>query len=564
MELKRATAYALCCLLGIYVAMAVYFVLGRPSPKVDYVALYNAPVLAMPEGDRAWPIYREALLKMMDSGAPKEKAYMLPAFLDEPAQNRPKVNAWLNDNTASIELLWKAVDKPAMGYIASAPFAPTKDPLLKHWAWHPTKEDYVAPSLAMSLSYLNDIRQIAYLIFSNDAVFARERQDADRCGNDLIALLNLARQLHDSHSALITYFTSMDIYAAAVEQIQTTLIESPHLLSDQTLTMLAHSLAKQKTAGDLLSFEGERLTFLDTVQYTFTDNGHGDGRITPDGLRLISKSLERERLSGEMKTLDVLPMSIGTSPFALSVTPSRHELIAAYDELMDRYERRLDRPLRNVVGDSSAYQMLAKWKESKIDSQRYAIVMISTYYCAGAIKTAELSLGLQEGTSVAIALELYRRKYGRYPNTLAELSPLYLPQVPVDRITGGPLKYRLLDGKPLIYSVGADRDDDGGAFSIGRGTMNPLHQARPMAIGFCFHSTNLSHRTTSDGSRAPRPADIGGIRDRAVVCWKDVSCPTPQNQLMKVKAGCIASFKRRCGIWFAGGLRGNCGIIARK
>ena len=61
-----------------------------------------------------------------------------------------------------------------------------------------------------------------------------------------------------------------------------------------------------------------------------------------------------------------------------------------------------------------------------------------------------------------------------------------------------------------------------------------------------------------------RPADIGGIRDRAVVCWKDVSCPTPQNQLMKVEAGCIASFKRRCGIWFAGGLRGNCRIIAMK
>jgi hypothetical protein len=42
------------------------------------------------------------------------------------------------------------------------------------------------------------------------------------------------------------------------------------------------------------------------------------------------------------------------------------------------------------------------------------------------------------------------------------LTPTLLPEVPVDRITGGPLIYKLVDGRPLVYSVGADRDDDGG------------------------------------------------------------------------------------------------------
>jgi hypothetical protein len=45
---------------------------------------------------------------------------------------------------------------------------------------------------------------------------------------------------------------------------------------------------------------------------------------------------------------------------------------------------------------------------------------------------------------------------------LRELVPQLLPQVPADRITGDPVRYRLVDGKPLIYSVGADRVDDGG------------------------------------------------------------------------------------------------------
>jgi hypothetical protein len=37
-----------------------------------------------------------------------------------------------------------------------------------------------------------------------------------------------------------------------------------------------------------------------------------------------------------------------------------------------------------------------------------------------------------------------------------------LPSVPADRITGDPVRYALVDGKPVVYSVGADRVDDGG------------------------------------------------------------------------------------------------------
>jgi hypothetical protein len=75
---------------------------------------------------------------------------------------------------------------------------------------------------------------------------------------------------------------------------------------------------------------------------------------------------------------------------------------------------------------------------------------------------AELFLGHRDGIVVGIALELYRRKNGDYPKNLDTLVPQYLPQIPADRITGEPVKYKLANGRPLIYSVGADRDDDGG------------------------------------------------------------------------------------------------------
>ena len=63
---------------------------------------------------------------------------------------------------------------------------------------------------------------------------------------------------------------------------------------------------------------------------------------------------------------------------------------------------------------------------------------------------------------VAIALELFKRRSGSYPLQLSELVPTYLSEVPRDPIDGEPLRYKIRDSKPLIYSIGSDKKDDGG------------------------------------------------------------------------------------------------------
>jgi len=67
-----------------------------------------------------------------------------------------------------------------------------------------------------------------------------------------------------------------------------------------------------------------------------------------------------------------------------------------------------------------------------------------------------------DGVYVGLALELYNRQHHKWPESLAELAPQWLPEVPVDRITGQPLHYKIVDDKPLVYSVGLDGDDDNG------------------------------------------------------------------------------------------------------
>lgn len=64
---------------------------------------------------------------------------------------------------------------------------------------------------------------------------------------------------------------------------------------------------------------------------------------------------------------------------------------------------------------------------------------------------------------IVCALERYRLANGRYPETLAALTPRFMEKIPPDLIGGQPLHYRpTADGKFLLYSVGWNETDDDG------------------------------------------------------------------------------------------------------
>ena len=65
---------------------------------------------------------------------------------------------------------------------------------------------------------------------------------------------------------------------------------------------------------------------------------------------------------------------------------------------------------------------------------------------------------------IAIALERHRLAKETYPETLDALAPRFLEKIPRDVINVQPLHYRRTgDGKFLLYSVGWNETDDGGA-----------------------------------------------------------------------------------------------------
>jgi len=67
-----------------------------------------------------------------------------------------------------------------------------------------------------------------------------------------------------------------------------------------------------------------------------------------------------------------------------------------------------------------------------------------------------------DALTINVALRRYRIAKGRYPETLADLQPKFLAELPPDPFSGQPFKYRREKEEWLLYSVGPDGDDDKG------------------------------------------------------------------------------------------------------
>jgi hypothetical protein len=76
--------------------------------------------------------------------------------------------------------------------------------------------------------------------------------------------------------------------------------------------------------------------------------------------------------------------------------------------------------------------------------------------------TAE-TVALVRCTTLTIAVERYRLQHGELPASLDNLRPAYIDSLPFDPFTGKGLLFSRDKETYVIYSVGANRKDDGGS-----------------------------------------------------------------------------------------------------
>ncbi len=66
---------------------------------------------------------------------------------------------------------------------------------------------------------------------------------------------------------------------------------------------------------------------------------------------------------------------------------------------------------------------------------------------------------------VTLAIEQFRLRENRPPSKLSDLVPDFIAKVPSDPFDGRPLRYKMDSSQYIVYSVGLNREDDGGSLS---------------------------------------------------------------------------------------------------
>jgi hypothetical protein len=454
----------LAVIVAIYVAATIRLISGKPvapADRHDYLADITAASRAVPDADRAWTVYRQAIEALGE---------MPTALTETPGEPRPGDPVWpeiatfLEANGEALELARQAAARPGFGYVVGFEIDEADVSVWPHLAPDANSTAAGATLWSILMPHLAELRKLSILLVL-DAHRAASLGDGAVAAANIEAILGTAR--HARETPLIgSDLTSLSQVGKAVAAVGEILAQQPEIFTDRQLLDFAHRLAALQ--GDQLGVRlgAEVLAFQDLMQRLYTDDGEGDGRLTADGLAALSG------VGGAVGPL---------APVAGLVIAGRKEMTNEFNRWLSAAEAEMAKPLWRQDA-AKLDRELERLQGSLFYRNRYWPVVTMMPAMTGVGRLPELVAQERDAVSVAIALELYRRRAGNWPASLDALVPDLLPAVPPDRYDGKPLRYQLVDGKPLVYSIGSDRDDDAGRAPRNAAGREVSHRARMASV----------------------------------------------------------------------------------
>ncbi|MCZ6851752.1 MAG: hypothetical protein O7F17_08935 [Planctomycetota bacterium] len=454
-------------LVVIYIVAAIRLFTGTPVMAHDYLADVNAKARAVPQTQRAWPMYRTALVALGEMPQEVKDHVVRPG-----QQEWDHVARYIETHDESLELVRQAAARPGLGYIVGHVIDEADLALWPERASDSDNRNLTIGLFGILLPHLSELHKLSRLL-ALDAHRAAATGDGTLATADIEASLGLAEHARET-PFIINELVSLGQITLALDTLGEILAKHPELFTDSQLQALAHRLSAVHGGRVQLRLDGEKLGFQDFVQQLYTDDGHGDGRLTAQGLQSLGY------LDGmAAQVTDVPPMRVGPlGPVLGLVIAGRREMTEESSRLYALAEAEFAKPLwqQDV---SRLDREVEQIHRSPLYTARYLPVALLMPALGKAGVRPQLVTQQRDAMLVVIGLELYRRRSGSWPQSLDMLVPDLLPAVPPDRFDGRPLRYRLIDGKPLLYSIGSDRDDDGGRPPLDRrGRLTPKLGAR--------------------------------------------------------------------------------------
>jgi hypothetical protein len=483
MKVFRVTGLGIAALLSIYVLVSSYFYLGKPNPDVDYVVQLNPSFADVDENDKAWPIYRPLWTKygFSEGGGFQidEIHYRNPDDEDDGRLIRPTDPGW----QAAVEALSQYEDLlDAFRRGARLPFLGIE---LQSDPRNYSDEDFAAilpgrekaavdnsqfkdeevdelmrgSTVSVLLPHVQVLRSAARM-FAVDTRIAVQQGDTERAVDDLKTIFGLAHQAAEG-KVLVCSLVGIAAAGIGFNELEQVLVQNPEFFSPGQLADLQSHL-ERISVRDWVHLEGERAMLHDMIQRIYTDDGHGDGRMTPQGVKLLATLANWWSIypDGEEFGFEMLKTAKQVvAPATLFLCASRKEMTEKGDQLIDRVIADFDKAYWDPDRPDSDQYLKDVLEENPIKYHLLNLMFPAT----GQIRNAmDRTIGRQEGVIAALAIQRYYLKYGSWPQDYADVSPEFVTEFPIDQVNGALLNFKCDENGPLIYSVGNDRDDDGG------------------------------------------------------------------------------------------------------
>lgn len=438
-----------------YAALAVRFYTGKPNPTHNYYADLNALRDQYTEDQRAWGLYLAMRPRFTSLFGELRLAFDDIAEdqgvnfddIPNPFDVRPGDPFFALADTAIsattlIDEARYAARRPIIGTPATDRYA--NDPPASPADFLPPNPDAALrqPLIAQVYTPLAEIRS-ATNILGFDAHRAIHEGDPDRTVENIREIIRIARHSEREPSIIadLVAIACADIArVTAIEIVDT----HPGAFNDQHLETLIQLFLTDAVAAANIDFDHERIMQHDVIQHVYTDDGRGSGRLTSRGIGY----LESTRHPAVVQLL---------APIAGMLVADRRSQTRMLDEGIESVRRVAADPALNY--HKAALRLHRLRHDSP--SNRYVISLTFEPDLYKIAETQVQSRTKAQSTATRLALERFKLANNHYPDTLTQLVPTYLPELPADPFNPGhPIKYLLRDNQPILYSVGSNAIDN--------------------------------------------------------------------------------------------------------
>ena len=414
--------------------------LGLNDDIDSYMARYREWLASVPEHQRAWPIIQSVDTLLQSELGDLE---LVTDSLNPALSNEWKDSvAFVQNHPQLLEQLRSIATKTQLGMPAEELRSDPPDPI-----------DHFPPVLSTLLPQIGMIKTQAKLLII-DAQIANSEGDHNRVLNDINAIMTLS-QITSILNSMIGGLVSISTENLVSNAILSNKMDLDQW-SEEELAQLAAEYDKSPGWYPASQFfDGERAMYQLVINWVYIDNK--DGRLSRQGevrFQNFTACLDEDTEFHPADESDLLSFARWRN-----IIGKLSDQTSLFDEFQFAGVEDVALPIFNRRHFSSE-----QFQTKMLESEGFNVLPVGLLVSDGPkfvtrIKHAQAD---RDATKLLIALYQHRARHAQFPLTISQIDADFNIPHPIDPYSGDDLKYIIIDDRPVIYSVGPDRNDDGG------------------------------------------------------------------------------------------------------